>query len=316
VTQGTSNPTNLEINMERMSQIVLQEMNEERYNRKHIDAKIRKEIEANPEMMKKLEHGVGLVQEYMDGSYYDSKMKRIEQLRSLELPALVMDMFVGIAYSQLPELFISVTAQMAARLRFADTREAITTVAELVAVLCQTDAFDITKANRQASLMVVSRIPLSDRLISFINGSQILPPMVCEPLELTHNYSSGYLTHNDSLMLGQGNHHDGDLCLDVLNLMNKVALRLDTDFLCKVEEEPTFELDSQDKIDQWGAFIEQSYEFYKLMVQQGNKFYFTHKVDKRGRIYSQGYHINPQGTAFKKAMLELAKEEIVEGVPQ
>lgn len=29
--------------MERMSQIVLQEMSEERYNRKHIDAKIEKE---------------------------------------------------------------------------------------------------------------------------------------------------------------------------------------------------------------------------------------------------------------------------------
>lgn len=302
--------------MERMSQIVLQEMNEERYNRRHIDTKIRKEIEANPEMMSKLEQGVELVQEYMDKTYsYESKNKRIEQLRGLELPALVMDMFVGVAYLLRPELFTSVTAQMAARLKFSDKREAITTVAELMAVLCNTDAFDITKADRQASLMVVSRIPLSDRLVQFIENSQYLPPMVCKPLELTHNYSSGYLTHNDSLMLGQGNHHDGDLCLDVLNIMNGVALRLDTDFLSTVEEEPTFEMETQDQIDQWKTFKEQSYRFYKLMVSQGNKIYMTHKVDKRGRIYSQGYHINPQGTPFKKAMLELAKEELVQGVP-
>ena len=98
--------------------------------------------------------------------------------------------------------------------------------------------------------------------------------------------------------------------------MNKEpeALRLDTDFLCTVEEEPTFTLDNQEKTDQWNAFKRQSYEFYKLMVDQGNQFYLTHKVDKRGRIYSMGYHIHTQGTSFKKAQLEFANEEIVLGV--
>ncbi len=301
--------------MELMRQIVLQEMNEERYNRKHIDAKIRNEIEANPDMMNKLEHGAELVQNYMAGQYYASKMKRIAQLANLDVYALVMDIFTGIAYSQKPELFTSVTAQLAARLKFSDKTEAITTVAELVAVLCQTDAFDIDKESKMSSLMVVSRIPLSERLVEFIETSQYLPPMVCSPLELTHNYSSGYLTHNDSLILGSGNHHDGDICLDVLNTMNKVALTLDTEFLSTVEEEPTFELITQDQIDQWKAYKKQCYAFYTLMVQQGNHFYLTHKVDKRGRIYACGYHINTMGTPTKKAMLELANAELVEGVP-
>ena len=51
-----------------------------------------------------------------------------------------------------------------------------------------------------------------------------------------------------------------------------------------------------------------------LMLNQGNRFYETHKVDKRGRLYSIGYHLNTQGSAFQKAMIELADEEIVEGV--
>ena len=51
------------------------------------------------------------------------------------------------------------------------------------------------------------------------------------------------------------------------------------------------------------------------MVQCGNKFYLNHKVDKRGRIYCSGYHITTQGTAFKKASIELAHEEIVTGTP-
>ena len=300
---------------ETMRHIVMQEANETRFNRKHMDVKIRTEIEASALMMAKVSQGVDLVTAYINGEYYESKMKRVAQLNGMDIQAVVMDIFVGIAYSLKPDLFTSVSAQMASRLKFNDQTAAITTVAELMAVLCQTDAFDITKEMKMSSLMVVSCIPLSDELIKFIENSQYLPPMVCEPLPLTHNYSSGYLTHNDSLILGSGNHHDGDICLDTLNTMNQVALKLDTDFLCKVEEEPTFELDSQDKIDQWKRFKKQSTEFYVLMTEQGNQFYLCHKVDKRGRIYCSGYHISSQGAAFKKAMLEFATEEIVEGVP-
>ena len=300
---------------ETMRDIIVQELNEQRFNRKHIDVKIRTEIEASPVMVAKLSQGVERVDAYINGKYYDSKMQRVAQLNGMDIPALVMDLFVGIAYSLKPELFTSVSAQMASRLKFNDQTAAITTVAELMAVLCHTDAFDISKESKMASLMVASRIPLSDSLIKFIENSQYLPPMVCEPLELTHNYSSGYLTHNDSLILGSGNHHDGDICLDTLNTMNRVALKLDTDFLCKVEEEPTFELDSQDKIDQWKRFKKQSTEFYVLMAEQGNQFYFCHKVDKRGRAYVTGYHLSTQGAAFKKACLEFAQEELVDGVP-
>ena len=301
--------------MDNIRNIVLQELNEQRFNRKHIDTKIRAAIEASSEMQAKLLQGAELIKQYLAGTYYASKMRRLAQLENMDVAGLVMDIFIGVAYSQRPELFTSVTAQMASRLKFSDRTEAITTVAELMAVLCNTDAFDITKETKQSSLMVVSRIPLSETLVEFIENSQYLPPMVCEPLPLSHNYSSGYLTHNDSLILGSGNHHDGDICLDVLNTMNKVSLKLDLDFLCQVEEEPTFDLDTQDKTDQWVRFKKQSYGFYSLMQQQGNRFHLTHKVDKRGRIYACGYHINTQGASFKKAMLELANEEVVTGVP-
>lgn len=301
--------------METIREIILQEMNEKRFNRKHIDVRIRTAIEDNPDTVAKVTQGVALVNAYISGKYYDSKMARIAQLNDMDIPAMVMDIFVGIAYAQRPELFTSVSAQMSSRLKFSDRTEAITTVAELMAVLCQTDAFDITKESKMASLMVVSRIPLPEQLVTFINNSQFLPPMVCEPLELTHNYSSGYLTHNDSLILGSGNHHDGDLCLDVLNTMNRVALQLDTKFLSTVEEEPTFDLDSQEKVEQWQHFKKQSYAVYSLMAQQGNRFFLNHKVDKRGRIYSHGYHVATQGSSFKKAMLEFSREELVDGVP-
>lgn len=298
-----------------MPQFIVQQCNEERYSRKAIDGYIREEMATNPDMQAKIKQGVQLIQQYMAKDYYASKNKRILQLANMELEPLVIDIFTGVAYCQREELFTSVTAQMASRLRFDDKTEAITTVAELLAVLCMTDAFDIGKADKMASLCVFSRIPLSKKLLDYVEHSAYLPPMVCEPLELKSNYSSGYLTFNDSLVLGSGNHHDGDLCLDVLNLMNRVELKLDLEFLCKVEEEPTSELDTQDKRDHWLKFKKQSYRFYDLIQSQGNAFHMTHKVDKRGRIYSQGFHINPQGAPFKKAMIELANEELVEGAP-
>ena len=301
--------------MEPIKQVILQEMNEQRYNRKHIDAKIKDFITNDTETSNKVFMGVMLVEKYMAGQYYESKMKRIAQLQQLDIPDLVLEIFIGVAYCMRDELFTSASAKIAARLKFSDKVEAIATVAELLAVLCQTDAFDIDKADKMASLTIVSRMNLPANLVDFIENSEYLPPMVCKPLKLTHNYSSGYLTHNDSLILGTGNHHDGDICLDVLNTMNGVALKLDTEFLSTVEEEPTFELDSQEKEDLWRDFKTQSYKFYSLMVQCGNKFYLNHKVDKRGRIYCSGYHITTQGTAFKKASIELAHEEIVTGTP-
>lgn len=301
--------------METIKQIVLQEENEARYSRKFIDKYIAEEIAANTDVQIKIAMGIQLVTDYIAKSYYASKNARIAQLKNLDLIELVTNIFIGVSYFQKPELYTSVTAQMAGRLGLDDKTEAITTVAEIMAVLCLTDAYDISKSDKMASLMLQSRIPLSKELLNYIEDSAYLPPMVCVPNELINNYSCGYLSHSDSLILGNGNHHDGDVCIDVLNTINKVQLQLDTQFLSTVEEEPTFELDTPEKIESWMKFKRQSYSFYSLIANQGNSFYLTNKVDKRGRIYAQGYHITTMGAPFKKAMIELANEELVTGMP-
>lgn len=324
--------------MSKFEAIDRQEAIEVAYNRKHIDLKIREAIKASEFTERKVHEGVTLLKEWMEGEFHESKKVRLAQLHHLDLEELVRELFVGIAYFQQEELYTSVTAQLASRLGMSDKRDAILTVAEVLAVLCITDAFDITKAGASSSLKLVSRIPLPEELVHFIENSQYLPPMIVEPLELRNNRDSGYLTHRDSLILGGKNHHDGDICLDVLNLINRVPLKLDVEFLSTVEEDPTTEYtvewamdkaakkgkhithaDALEKVreatEQFWHFKAQSYRFYSLMVDHGNRFHLTHKVDKRGRIYAQGYHITTQGTPFKKAMIELAHEEVVEGVP-
>ena len=306
-----------------------------KFAHKHVDAKIREEIDQNPDMAVKIREGAERLKNWLEGDYYSSKNARLIQLKKLDLERLVREIFVGIAQVLVPTLYTSVVAQLAGRMGFDDKRDSIATMGEIVAVLCLTDAFDISKESPQASLTIVSRIPLSENLVGFILNTRFLPPMLCEPKELHNNRESGYLTFNDSLILGSGNHHEGNICLDVLNRMNQVKLRLDTDFLCKIEEDPNSEFtvekikeaawergedisdhEAMERVEQqkenWKNFKQQSYEFYALIAKCGNTFHLTHKVDKRGRIYSQGYHMNTQGTAFKKAMIEFAEQEIVE----
>ena len=123
------------------------------------------------------------------------------------------------------------------------------------------------------------------------------------------------MSYNDSLILGIGNDHAGDICLDVINTQNQTPLRLATDFLSTVEEQPSQPIKTADQAHQWKVFKQQSYYIYDMLTKQGNKFWLSHKVDKRGRLYAQGYHVNTQGNPFKKAIVELYNEEIVEGVP-
>ena len=293
------------------------------YSRKFIDQYIESEIKDNPDTWAKVQAGVQLLEDYRSTHYtttrqgqevpWNNKNQRMAQIQQLDLEPLVLQIFVGVAYCQIPELFVSVTAQLAERLAFDDKKDSIQTIAEMVAVLCQTDAFDIIKPSEQASLLIESRIPLSNQLLNYVAQSTYLPPMVCPPKEVTHNYESGYLTHNECLVLGSKNGHDGDLCLDVINTQNAVPLKLDLEFLSTVEENPTFDLDTPDKIQNWSQFKQESYHVYRLIKDQ--TFYLTNRVDKRGRLYAGGYHITTQGTGFKKAMVEFAEEEIVEGVP-
>jgi DNA-directed RNA polymerase len=92
---------------------------------------------------------------------------------------------------------------------------------------------------------------------------------------------------------------------------------LNLKFLSKVNDAPSVPIADMtpEQHAQWDTFNRKSYTFYDLMHQLGNQFYLTHKVDKRGRIYASAYYINTQGTSFKKAMLDLATTEVVQGVP-
>lgn len=292
----------------------MQRSNEYLFCRKHIDGYIR-ELFQEKQAVERVAYGVQLLQEWLGKSYFPSKDARLNQIKSMDLSALVLEVFVETAYCQTPELFVSVTGKLAGRLGFDDKKDSIATIAEIVAVLCKTDVYDIVKPTPQASLQIVSCLNLPPALSDSVARSMYLPPMVCAPSEVRTNNQSPYLTFNDNVMLGRGNSHAGDLCLDVINTQNAIPLSLDLKFLSTVEEEPKEKLIDIDQRNAWNTFKANSYQVYELLAKQGNRFWLTHKNDKRGRLYAQGYHVSSQGSAFKKAMIELADKELITGVP-
>jgi len=224
---------------------------------------------------------------------------------------------------------VSIASMCIGHLKMADKVDAIQTMAEVIAMLSDTDLFDCHKT--ADGWVVLSRIGLDEEVLRYAYNAFYLPPMIIKPRTVRHNRDSGYITQRgESLILGYyENHHDDDICLDVLNILNANEYELDTDLISnlseewhreKLSQEEYMELSQEEKLiydmdkNTWNDYIQQGYKIQTLMLYHGNKFWLQNKVDKRGRIYTSGYHISPQASSFKKAMINLAKKEIVTGL--
>ena len=145
-------------------------------------------------------------------------------------------------------------------------------------------------------------------------------PMVIEPEPVTNNRETGYLTARGSIIL-KDNHHDEDICLDHINRMNRIKFSIDDDtaFLVRNEwrnldkpKEGESKQDYQKRLKAFEKYDRTSKDVIGKILSLGNEFYLTHKYDKRGRTYCQGYHINYMGTAWNKACVCLAEKEYVD----
>lgn len=145
-------------------------------------------------------------------------------------------------------------------------------------------------------------------------------PMVVEPMTLTRNTDTGYLMSGGSVILKK-NHHEDDVCLDHINRVNRVKFAIDHDTANMIKnrwrnlDKPKAGETKEDFEKRKRAFEKYdrtAKDVIDLLIQEGNEFYLTHRYDKRGRIYCQGYHCNYQGSPWNKAIIELADKEYVD----
>jgi hypothetical protein len=145
-------------------------------------------------------------------------------------------------------------------------------------------------------------------------------PMVIEPRKVESNRDTGYLTARNSLILRK-NHHENDICLDHINRVNRVKFCINHDTARMIKnqwrnldrpKQGETNLDYKKRVKAFEKYDRTAKEVIDLLLAHGNEFYLTHKYDKRGRIYCQGYHVNYQGAPWNKAVIELADKEYVE----
>lgn len=145
-------------------------------------------------------------------------------------------------------------------------------------------------------------------------------PMVVRPLPVCENTQTGYVTGKGSIILKR-NHHEDDVCLDHINRMNCIKFVINHDTATMIKNswrnldkpkagETRFEFEKRKRA--FDKYDRTAHHVIGEILQHGNEFYLTHKYDKRGRVYCQGYHVNYQGNAWNKAVVELAEKELVQ----
>lgn len=304
---------------------------EKAFSRKGIKAAVMQYMDTIPEVEVVINQGVELLRMWCAAeSSYESKKIRKDHISQMDLKELTTDIFCRIAALGTETTLNNLASQLAPSLGFDDTRTGIQACAEIIAVLCDTNFYNLVKYHINSSVYVKSNFSLPDELQAYVERACYLPPLIVKPKTLTDNRSSGYLTvKGESLILGgSNNHHNDPIALDVLNLMNRYRLTLNEWVLDNVVEEPTSDLNTvedahlltevelrravQQQHRNWNKHLEQSAYFYTHVRLNSNKMFITNKYDKRGRIYSCGYHISPQGASYKKAIVDLYDKSVVE----
>ena len=263
-----------------------------------------------------INHIQTVLDEYLTQEYWDSKNERLSILKQYDTEKIILDVLtqlVLIADDYIP----LISACTVKQIKGLNKIQSAQTIGDILHCIDSTDLilWDITEDNRR---IIISNMALSDELQRRVDLMCVLPPMLVKPRTLRHNKSCGYMTVNkDSLILGdRENYHDESISLDVLNTLNSQALCLDLDICYKFQKEfkSEFDKDTDEYLNQRKAYerAKEQFEYFRDVIQDKTIF-FTHKVDKRGRVYSQGYQFNTQGSSYEKACLQLKVKEFVEG---
>lgn len=188
--------------------------------------------------------------------------------------------------------------------------------ADALLLACQIDLVDWNPVTEQ----FIVKYDITQDVQDDLDRYQFPLPMIVEPRELKTNHDTGYFTSRNSVIL-KNNHHDKDVCLDHLNQMNRIKLTLNNNVASFIEnswrnlDKPKPGEDRKDFDRRKKAFEKYDRTARDVMAHleiAGGEFHLTHKYDKRGRVYCQGYHVSYQGNSWNKSVIEFANQEIVE----
>lgn len=274
-----------------------QEMIEQIFNSKQARPLLMRELQKNPALQQHIDQVEERSHGLLTRAFIEDVLIHLIQAKRATVPALVgMLRFHFVGHGNAPQMAaIALTGLIAARLVGYDDRR----------------------------LQLVVLHDVSQEAHDLLRQYMYLPPMIIPPLEIAddnRNRGSGYITQKHDSLLLQDNHHEGDLCVQHLNRMNQIPLAINDRVVKslrnhwknieKQQPDETFQ-EYQDRIKAFEKYEKDSFLVMALMIEMGNRFHLTHKYDKRGRSYCQGYQVNYQGNCWNKAVVEFANKEHV-----
>lgn len=196
-------------------------------------------------------------------------------------------------------------------------------VMDCILLLINTDLLE-PEQDTKGRLYVTSTKTLTIEQAERLEELQYKLPMIVQPLKTNikgNNKGSGYyLKALDSLILN--NNHQYDIDSTILDRLNSIPFTINIDLMksirnswkCMHQDNTLDEFNTSihpDTLDNFNNFEKSVFKSSSILINYGNKFYFTHKYDKRGRIYCCGFHLNYQGNAYAKAQIELSNKSLI-----
>jgi hypothetical protein len=258
------------------------------------------------------------VYKYLEGTYYASKQKRVEEL-ALHLMTRSMDdllatILCAVLRGKQNTSLQRVVGYIAASLPHEEPFDNIKTAGELLAVVGgkgklieidrqEHDDTPIVKCNYWLMMNKLFRTELD-----WIEDTHYHPPLIEPPHQVTNRHSCGYWSVDIPVLLGDYTQHDNALDFETLNILNAIPWTLDKNTLALGEQPPGQFKTIDAQINFWDHKLEAK-RVYDMLGD--NEFYLVWQYDSRGRIYSHGHHVNFQSYAYKKALLNLNHFEVL-----
>lgn len=176
--------------------------------------------------------------------------------------------------------------------------------------------------------MFVIRLDIDHQTRQELDRYQYPLPMVVQPKKLQDNMQNGYSSTETSralVVLKTGRqtelYKQAHICLDHLNRMNSIPLTLNMQTAELIDNEWA-DIGHRRPGESFKAYATRQKAFHQYdtaakdvmyaLIGIRDRFWMTHRYDRRGRTYCQGYHVNYQGTSWNKAVIEFANKEEVQ----
>lgn len=246
---------------------------------------------------------------------HESIAQRLNRLANYTVRDWIAEIFLEVTYLQRCSIQ-SILGRFMDRVEDTPYRK-LHALTDLIVICAQEDIFNIEYPEdseddeEENSITLVAEFDFDDETSEYIADTLYLPPMLVKPRKIRSVDHSPHLTRKDKCILKpKFNLHHKPMNFKMLNKLAQIPLELDANML-EYPETSSKPIDSRVKREHFNRLKQASRRVYDLIISEGNTFYLPWKPDKRGRLYSQGYHINLQANDYKKSLISFKNKVII-----